>query len=46
VADSTWEPLEAFRASFPDVQLEDELFLDGGGDVMIGKTYARRNKRG
>jgi hypothetical protein len=46
VADSTWEPLEGFRAAFPDVQLEDELFLDGGGDVMIGKTYARRNKRG
>jgi hypothetical protein len=46
VADSTWEPVEAFRSSFPDVQLEDELFLDGGGDVMVGKTYARRAKRG
>jgi hypothetical protein len=35
VSEATWEP------SF---QLEDELFPEGGRDVMVGKTYKRRTK--
>jgi len=25
-------------------QLEDELFVDGGRDVMVGKVYERRRR--
>ena len=44
-ADATWEPLEEVRAEFPALQLEDELFIEGGSDVMVGKVYQRRNKK-
>ncbi|CAN6272396.1 unnamed protein product [Urochloa humidicola] len=44
-ADATWEPLETFKQSYPDYQLEDELFAEAGRDVMTGITYTRRNKR-
>jgi len=41
-AEATWEPLEAFREAHPTFQLEDELFVDGGRDVMVGQVYERR----
>jgi hypothetical protein len=28
--DATWEPLEEFKALYPDVQLEDELLDEAG----------------
>ena len=43
--DATWEPLEEFRTEFPAFQLEDELFAEGGSDVMVGKVYQLRNKK-
>jgi hypothetical protein len=43
-ASATWEDVEPFRAKYPDFQLEDELVLDGGRDVMVGRTYSRRRR--
>ena len=43
-SEATWEPVEAFRATHPSFQLEDELFLEGGRDVMGGQTYQRRQR--
>jgi hypothetical protein len=40
--DATWEPLEDFKARYLDVQLEDELFVRAGRDVMIELQYSRR----
>jgi hypothetical protein len=40
--DATWEPLDEFIARFPSFQLEDELLVEGGRDVMWGITYGRR----
>jgi hypothetical protein len=46
VTDATWETLQQFKASYHQVQLEDELFSEGGGrDVMTGIAYGRRAKR-
>jgi len=42
VDDATWEKLDEFRQQFPDVQLEDELFVEAGRDVMTGLQYARK----
>ena len=41
---ATWEDAESFREQFPDFQLEDELTLEGGRDVMWGRTYARQRR--
>jgi hypothetical protein len=41
---ATWEPVEEFKARFPDFQLADELFVEGGRDVMVGKVYRRRGR--
>jgi len=40
--DATWELLEDFKALYPDVQLEDELFAEAGRDVMTRLQYSRR----
>ena len=40
--DATWEPLDEFIARFPSFQLKDELFVEGGRDVMWETTYGRR----
>ena len=34
--DATWEQLDEFRQHFPDFQLEDELFVQAGRNVMTG----------
>jgi hypothetical protein len=41
---NTWEDRDAFAVKYPAFQLEDELTLDGGGDVMVGRTYSRRRR--
>jgi hypothetical protein len=43
-ASSTWEDTDTFRTRFPSFQLEDELSLDGEGDVMVRRTYVRRRR--
>ena len=43
-AESSWEDAELFREVYPEFQLEDELILQAGRDVMIGKTYTRRRQ--
>ena len=42
--DATWEKLEEFRAAYPNLQLEDELFEKAGRDVMYGQAYVMRNR--
>lgn len=32
--DATWEPLADLIKQYPDYQLEDELLVEGGRDVM------------
>jgi hypothetical protein len=44
VSEATWEPVPTFREAHPSFQLEDELFPEGGRDVMVGKMYKRRTK--
>ena len=34
--DATWEQLDEFRQHFPGFQLEDELFVQAGRNVMTG----------
>jgi hypothetical protein len=46
-ASATWEDVEPFRARYPTFQLEDELPLEEGRDVMsgrYGRTYTRRRR--
>ena len=46
-ADATWEQLQEFKKSYPEVQLEDELFLGEGGNVIdsfVGQKYHRRRR--
>ena len=42
--EATWEPIDTFRDAFPTFQLEDELFVEGGRDVMVGQVYQRRKR--
>jgi hypothetical protein len=43
-ASATWEDVESFVAKYPDFQLEDELPLEEGRDVMWGRTYTTRRR--
>ena len=43
-ASATWEDIDVFRERYPAFQLEDELALEGGRDVMWGRAYARRRR--
>jgi hypothetical protein len=43
-AETKWVDLEEFVQHFPDYQLENELLLQGGRDVMWGLAYSRRKK--
>jgi hypothetical protein len=43
-ASATWEDVESFCAKYPAFQLEDELVLEGGRDVMVGRTYSRHRR--
>ena len=43
--ETSWVALDEFRERFPHFQLEDELLLQGGRDVMWGLGYSRRNRR-
>ena len=46
-SDSTWEPLDEFKATYPEFQLEDELFRKEGGNVVdafVGIQYRRKKK--
>ena len=36
---ATWETLDEFRDTYPDFQLEDELFSQAGRDVMTSIPY-------
>lgn len=36
------EPVDTFRNVFLKFQLEDELFVEGGRDVMVGVAYVPR----
>jgi hypothetical protein len=41
---ATWEDWEEFIAKHPSFQLEDELSVEGGRDVMWGISYTRRRR--
>jgi hypothetical protein len=43
-ASATWEDLDSFRDKFPHFQLEDELLVEGGRDVMWGRSYTRKRR--
>lgn len=43
-ADATWKPLNQFKLSYPNFQLEDELFLEDGRDFMVSIQYVEQHK--
>ncbi|WVZ98174.1 LOW QUALITY PROTEIN: hypothetical protein U9M48_043643 [Paspalum notatum var. saurae] len=43
-ADASWMPLPEFQRLYPSFQLEDELLVQAGRDVMWEKQYGRRKK--
>jgi hypothetical protein len=42
--EASWEVTEEFQKIYPQFQLEDELLLKEGRDVMWGSTYQRRHQ--
>ena len=42
--ETSWVTLAEFRELFPKFQLEDELLIQEGRDVMVGLQYSRRKK--
>ena len=40
-AEASWMPLDEFRCVYPSFQLEDELIVQAGRDVMYGRHYTR-----
>jgi hypothetical protein len=36
--------VQPFSTEYPEFQLEDELSLEGGIDVMVRRTYTRRRR--
>lgn len=45
-ADASWEDVVQFKQHYPSFQLEDNLFLGDPADVMWGRTYTRRHRKG
>jgi hypothetical protein len=43
-AKASWMKVAEFKELYPLIQLEDELLLQGGRDVMVGLTYQRKKK--
>jgi len=43
-ASATWEDADSFIDRYPRFQLEDELLVEGGRDVMWGRHYSRRSR--
>jgi hypothetical protein len=39
---ATWEDVDSFVECYPSFQLEDELLVEGGRDVLWGRHYQRR----
>jgi hypothetical protein len=37
-AEATWVPAEEFRTLYPSYQLEDELLLQGGGEMSCAAS--------
>jgi hypothetical protein len=42
---ATWEDVDTFMDRYPAFQLEDELLVEGGRDVMWGRTYTRKGRK-
>ncbi|KAI4330765.1 hypothetical protein MLD38_029019 [Melastoma candidum] len=43
-ASATWEDVDVFLDKYPAFQLEDELLVEGGRDVMWGRAYTRQRR--
>jgi hypothetical protein len=44
-SEATWEDVEDFKQLYLTFELEDELFPEGGRDVMVGIGYRRRRRK-
>ncbi|WVZ68636.1 hypothetical protein U9M48_017555 [Paspalum notatum var. saurae] len=47
-SEATWEQLESFTTTYPEMQLADELFVGEGGsvvDAFVGRAYRRRKSK-
>jgi hypothetical protein len=44
-SETAWVDLEEFQAQYPEYQLEDELLVQAGRDVMYGLQFGRRARR-